>query len=129
MRRSEFAKQQRQALRDAEFLRTESDPKHQRVSNKMLLESERYLADVAADLEERLEEAEAKCQELGTVVDIQTHDIAALHADHAYRAGAIGRAEAENYSLKLALHQAEQRHIMQSQELQKTQQELAKARS
>ena len=129
MGRSVFAKQQRQALRDAEFLRTESDPKHQRVSNKMLLESESYLADVAADLEERLEEAEAKCQELEAVVDIQTHDIAALHADHAYRVGAIGRADAENYSLKLALHQAEQRHILQSQELQKTQQELAKARS
>ena len=91
--------------------------------------SNNELLFVAADLEVRLEEAEAKCQELEAVVDIQKHDIAALHADHAYRAGAIGRAEAENYSLKLALHQAEQRHILQSQELQKTQQELAKARS
>ena len=91
--------------------------------------SNNELLFVAADLEVRLEEAEAKCQELEAVVGIQTHDIAALHADHAYRAGAIGRAEAENYSLKLALHQAEQRHILQSQELQKTQQELAKARS
>ena len=91
--------------------------------------SNKELLFIAADLEVRLEEAEATSQELEALADTQKHDIAALHEDHAYRAGAISRAEAENYSLKLALHQAEQRHILQSQELQKTQQELAKARS
>ena len=59
--------------------------------------SNNELLFVATDLEVRLEEAEAKCQELEALVDTQKHDIAALHEDHAYRAGAISRAEAENY--------------------------------
>ena len=49
-----FAKQQRQALRDAEFLRTESDPKHQRVSNKELVLQQSYLEEKLVESEDQV---------------------------------------------------------------------------
>ena len=54
MGRSVFAKQQRQALRDAEFLRTESDPKHQRVSNKELALQQSYLEEKLVESEDQV---------------------------------------------------------------------------
>ena len=90
--------------------------------------SNKELVFMAEELQVRLADAELECKELEDVVDRQHRDILALQAHHAYRHGALTKAEAEVEALKAALVRSEQQNQLQLQELLKTQHALVQAR-